>query len=204
MEIYLVRHGETGGNVARRHQSEETQLSFLGEQQVKDAAGIIKQYQPTHLITSNLVRTIETARIIGEACDLIPETSYKFVELVRPKHMYGHHHRSLKSVWFYFQWFLGKGSSITEGGESYQDLLQRLKLAKEHLAQYPKDARVVVVSHAVFINFFVAHMCREKALNPLAAALVFKKIITMPNANITPIIFDEDDDVGDCAWSVNN
>lgn len=204
MEIYLVRHGQTGGNLARRHQADNTQLSFIGEQQVREVCESIKKYKPTHLLTSNLVRAVETARIIGEACDLVPETSYNFVELARPKDMYGYHHRSMKSIWFYLQWFLGKNTEITHGGESYAVLRERFIKAQGHLAEYPNDARVVVVSHAVFINLFIAHLCDKKALNPIEAALVFRKIITMPNTHITPIYFDTEDDFKTCAWSVNN
>lgn len=205
MEIYLVRHGETGGNVAHRHQAKDTPLSNLGKEQVRHAAEEIMQFEPTHLVTSKLVRAIESASIIGEVCDLIPETNEHFIELTRPDHMYGHYHRSMKSMWFYLQWYMGKDVSVTSGGESYEDLRQRFKLAQEHLAlQYPKDARVVVVSHAVFINLFVAHLCRDQVLSPLQAASVFHKILTMPNTKITPVFFDEEDDAEACAWSVDS
>lgn len=204
MEIYLVRHGETGGNVAHRHQAETTQLSFIGEQQVRQVAELIKQYEPTHLVTSNLVRAIETARVIGEVCNLVPETSQRFIELVRPNYLYGHHHRSIKSLWFYFQWYFGKGTNTPKDGESYKALRERFIQAQEHLAQYPKDARVVVVSHTVFINLFVAHLCNKKALNPLKAALVFRQILTMPNADIIPLHFNTEPNDGKCAWSINS
>ena len=204
MEIYLVRHGQTGGNVAHRHQAEDTQLSFIGEQQVREVAELIKQYEPTHLVTSNLVRAIETSRIICDACDLIPETNHNFIELVRPKNMYGHHHKSIKSIWFYFQWLLGKDSNITNGGESYETLRERFLLAQDYLKQYPKDAKVVVVSHAAFIGLFVAHLCRKKALNPLEAAFVFHKILTMPNTHIIKLRLNTESDTGICAWSLDN
>lgn len=204
MQIYLVRHGQTGGNVAHRHQVETTQLSFVGEQQVREAAKIIKQYKPTHLVTSNLVRTVETARVIGEACDLIPETNPLFIELVRPCYLYGHHHRSLRSILFYIQWFFGKSTDTEIDGESYQSLRERFVEAEKYLAQFPNDARVVVVSHAVFINLFIAHMCSKKALNPFKAALVFRKILTMPNTHVTPLHFNPENKEGKCAWSVDS
>ncbi len=118
MEIFLIRHGETGGNVAHRHQAECSELSFVGEQQVKEVAELIKRYEPTHLVTSNMVRAIETARVIGQVCDLMPETDARFVELVKPNYLFGHYHWSIKSLWFYMQWYLGKDTSATTGGES--------------------------------------------------------------------------------------
>jgi len=204
MEIYLVRHGETGGNVARRHQAEDTQLSFKGVQQAKDVADVIKDCKPTHLVTSNLVRALETAQVIGEVCDLVPDTSRHFIELVRPVHLYGNHHRSFKSIFFYMQWYLGIGAGKENKGESYKELRERFIIAEEFLAQYPNDARVVVVSHAVFINLFIAHLCRNKrALNPFKVVLVFKEILSMPNAHVTKLHFDTKENTGICAWSAS-
>lgn len=204
MEIILIRHGETNGNVARRHQAEKTQLSFVGERQVKEAAERIKKYKPTHLVASNLLRAVETARIIGEECDLVPETSSRFIEIMRPDYLYGRHHGSVQSIWFYFLWYLGRDTQVTNGGESYKALRERFKLAKADLAQYPDDARVVVVSHAVFINLFIAHLCRDKALSPLRAALVFIKVLRIPNGHMIKVRFDKESKPGKCAWSVDS
>jgi broad specificity phosphatase PhoE len=204
MKIYLVRHGQTGGNIARRHQAEHTPLTELGKEQAQRVAEIIRLYQPTHLLSSKHVRALETARVIGEVCELIPETNDVFIELTRPGMMYGHRHKSIRSIWFYFLWYLGfVGGAGGEIGESYRALRQRFLLAKQLLETYPDDARIVVVSHAVFINLFVAHLCRKRALNPLQAAYTFYKILTMPNTYITPIYFDREPDKGECAWYVD-
>ncbi|MFT7644793.1 MAG: broad specificity phosphatase PhoE [Candidatus Paceibacteria bacterium] len=204
MEIFLVRHGQTGGNVARRHQTEHTELSFVGEQQVREVAEQIKQYEPTHLVTSSLVRAVETARVIGQECGLVPETNSRFIELVKPNFLFGHYHWSIKSLWFYMQWYMGKDTDSSTGGESYNDLLKRFESTKEYLTQYPSDARIVVVSHTFFINLFVAHLCRDKTLGPLSAMLAFKKLLTMPNTDVIKICFSSEVDDGICAWSVDN
>jgi broad specificity phosphatase PhoE len=201
MRVYLVRHGQTGGNVARRHQAEHTPLTELGREQAQRVAEIIRLYQPTHLLSSKHVRALETARIIGEVCHLVPETSEVFTELRRPECMYGHHHKSLRSLWFYFRWYFGLvGGHDEQVGESYRALRERFSKAQEILSTYPDDARVVVVSHAVFISLFVAHLCRKRALNPFSAALAFYRILTMPNTSITPLYHDKDPDNGECEW----
>lgn len=203
MEIYLVRHGQTDGNVAHRHQLADTELNELGKQQALDVAKKIKDLRPTHLVTSNLVRAVQTASAIGEACDLVPDTNYAFRELERPKHLHGHYHRSSRSIWFYFQWYFGKTLTDEVGGESYADLLLRIKKAKEVLATYPEDARVVVVSHAVFITMFLAHMCNEKPMNLWQAIKTFPKILLMPNTDIVPLLLDNQQDYQCCAWTVD-
>jgi 2,3-bisphosphoglycerate-dependent phosphoglycerate mutase len=200
MEIYLVRHGETDGNIARRHQVEHSPLTAVGIEQAHAVAEKIKQLAPTHLLTSRLVRAIETARIIGEVNNLEMETNEHFIELIRPGHLYGYHHRSFESFLFYVQWYLGRDGGA--GAESYRALRERIKHAKEHLAQYPPDARVVVVSHAAFMGFFIAHLCREQALNLFQAPQTFHKIVTMPNALITKIRYEKDPQSSSCSWSV--
>ncbi|MCD5381626.1 MAG: histidine phosphatase family protein [Candidatus Pacebacteria bacterium] len=198
MEIFLVRHGETGGNVAHRHQAEETPLSVKGRQQAATVAQEIKKLNPTHLVSSSLVRTVETASVIGDACDLIPETHTSLIELVRPKHMYGHRHHSLKSKLFYAQWFFGR----TKDGESYEELRGRIKEAKKLLSQYPDDAKVIVVTHSVFMSLFVAHICCDESLSLFDAVKVFRKILSMPNAHMTKLQFDGEVSDDLCAWSV--
>jgi len=204
MKVYLVRHGQTGGNVARRHQAEHTPLTTLGKEQAQRVAEIVRLYQPTHLLSSNLVRALETARVIGDTCELPIETSPLFIELRRPEFMYGHHHRSIRSVWFYAWWYLGfVGGKREVEGETYKMLRERFRQAQALLQNYPKDARVVVVSHAVFIGLFTAHLCRQRALNPLQALRVFYNILTMPNTSITPIYFDDEPDEDEaCQWYV--
>ena len=200
MEIYLVRHGETSGNQARRHQAEHSPLTTEGVAQSYKVAEKIGQFKPTHLLSSRLVRAIETARIIGEVNNLEMETNPYFIELMRPDHLYGYHHRSFESFLFYMRWYLGREGEV--GGESYQALRERIQQAKEHLTQYPADARVVVVSHAAFTGLFVAHLCCERALNPLRAARTFYKITTMPNTNLIRISYENDGQSDSCQWSV--
>lgn len=198
MEIYLVRHGETSGNVARRHQADTTPLSARGREQAEHAGKIVKDYKPTHIITSTIVRSVETASIIGQLCNIVPDTQSAFIELNRPMSLHGYHHRSLRSLWFYFLWYFG----LTKDGESYAALRTRFKEAKSVLAEYPADARVVVVTHSVFITLFVAHLCQDEKLSLFQAARSFLKILTMRNTHIEMVMFDPVTKEGTCGWIV--
>ncbi len=196
MEIYLIRHGETGGNVAHRHQAEDTPLTDHGIEQAKAIAKKVKELKPTHLLTSPLVRAIETARVIGEECDMIAETNEHFIELARPKDMYGHYHKSFRSMLFYANWYLGN----TRKGESYEALRERIALAKRHFASYPEDARIVTVSHSVFINLFLAHLCDDNAMTPAQAVRSFTGVLRMKNTELIPLIFNPEEQTGVCGW----
>jgi broad specificity phosphatase PhoE len=119
MEVYLIRHGETGGNQAHRHQPEDISLNKRGK---------------------------------------------------------------------------------TDGGESYQDLRHRIAKAKSHFRSYPENARVVVVSHSVFINLFLVHMCHEDEINLFTASKAFMKILTMKNTELIPLIYDPETHTDTCGW----
>lgn len=195
MRVYLVRHGETIGNVSHRHQPEDTPLSKRGEAQVQAVAEVLQVYQPTHLLTSNLVRAIETARVIGERCGLIAETSEHFVELKRPERMYGRYHKSIQSMLFYIFWYFG----LTKSGESYKEIRNRIAVARGKLESYPADATVVVVAHSVFINLFITHLCSDRAMTPWSAAKTFYGILTMKNTAVVAVDYVATD-AGECGW----
>ncbi len=204
MEIYLVRHGQTSGNLARRHQSEKTPITELGVQQATEAAAFLKTQRPTHLISSVMIRALETARIIGLELELIPETNALFTEVGRPARMNGFHLKSVYSLWFYTRWYFGLTDFTKEGGETYKMVRDRLKAAREHLASYPPASKVVVVSHSVLIVFFLAHLCQEGRMNPFQALYRFLKILKIKNGSVTKVVFDPQAPKGACAWRVEN
>lgn len=73
MKLIFVRHAQSEGNAAGRWQGrEETDLSELGKQQAERLRErfAAEGFQPTHVYSSPMVRTSETARIATAAWDL--------------------------------------------------------------------------------------------------------------------------------------
>ncbi len=200
MEIFLVRHGQTNGNVAHRHQSTATPLTPLGRQQIIASAHKLTEFAPTHLITSSVLRAVESAQLIGQILDLIPDTNEVFRELDRPNFLHGNLLKSPRSVLFYSLWYFGLSDNATYGGESYKDLRARVQKAQAVLEQYPEDAKVVVISHSVFINFFLAHMCDPRPMNPFKALIRFIKVFRIKNASITRVTYSKGASKHVCAW----
>lgn len=198
MDIYFVRHGQTMGNVAKRHQAEKTPLSDLGVEQAKEVAKQLKALNPTHLVSSNLIRTIETARPIAKATGLDIETEPNLIELIRPKYLHGRLHYSPHSFFYYVLWFLGIENRKL-AGESYMTIRQRIAVMQNILRRYPSDARVVVVSHSVFISLFLAHMCRPSALPPWKLLGFVTKVLRIPNGSIVHVQFNPEAE-GVCRW----
>ena len=177
MKIILVRHGQTNENAAHRHQPDHTPLSILGRQQAMAVGDKLADRQLTHVVSSPLVRALQTASLIASKSDLIPSIDHDLHELARHRSMTGHGHYSLRSLLFYKFWFLG----LTRSGESYRALRLRAARVRAHLELLPDDAVVAVVSHTVFLNLFVVHLTRTRSLWPWQAAAVFLRLIKMPN-----------------------
>ena len=197
MDVYFVRHGETDGNVARRHQHPETMLNERGVKQVTTVSSTIANLKPTHIITSTQLRAVQSTKIIASYCeDVIPDTHPAFEELKAPRWLIGNRFVGLTTFWYVWAWFWGE--TVAEG-ESYREFLERIKEARTHLETLPADARVVVVSHAVFTNIFLEHLCTDKPMSFWRAIRRFWLILRIRNAAILHLRYDKSIQ-GTCGW----
>lgn len=191
MEVYLVRHGQTDGNVGRRHQHPNTDLNEHGLVQAAAVAKQIAALHPTHLITSTQLRAIETARVVAAATDLIPESYPPFEELHQPAAMVGERLTGAHALWYMALWFGGVKSASMHDGETYASFVERLALARKHLEELPADARVVIITHSIFINFFIEHMRHPKRMNVIRAFVRLTRILYLKNTSITHVRYEK-------------
>lgn len=202
MEVYFVRHGQTIANANHKYQPPDTRLTKLGERQAHAVAVRLRELNPTRIIASPFTRAYQTAKIIGEELSLPVITHESLVELRRPKYMYGKGHYSLKSMWFIAQWFFTfhdpKWREL--GAESYEMFIDRIHEAREYLESFRDDERIIVVSHSIFINFFVQHVCNEERMRIPAAVLRVLKIKVLDNSSITHTEYYHSETLGLCTW----
>jgi len=190
MEIYLVRHGQTDGNVAARHQHPSTPINEVGQAGAKALAEVLKAKYPTHIVSSNQRRALETARILATALDLIPIESDLFAELRRPGYLIGERRTGLVTLRYMVLWYCGYTPASYHDGETYAALRARIKEGKALLASLPPDARVVLVSHSAFITFFLAHLSSERPVGPVRAVWLLIKMLVMRNTSYIHIRFN--------------
>lgn len=192
MEVYFIRHGQTSGNAAKRHQHNDSRLTILGEEQAARAAHAVAAVKPTHLVVSARVRAVETGQAVATVTGLTPVVSEAVVELHRPRSFYGNYHLSAQTVWFMIRWFFGNigGPGEVPEGESYTSMLQRITETKTFLTALPADARVVIVSHSIFISFFVAHLNVTHRLGPWRGVWALLRALRLPNGSITHVHYD--------------
>lgn len=204
MDIYFIRHGQTNANAHHRHQMPEEPLNEQGIEQAKRVAAMVKKLKPTHILSSPYQRAYATAQIISGAVGIAVECYDELHELRRPVHLYRKLHFGLASFSYMFKWFLlpEKHHDDARDGESYVRLRKRIERSANIIARYPNDARVVIISHSVFINFFVQHLCDYDRISLWRAWPRFLRVIQLRNSGITHIRFDANASDTTCAWEL--
>jgi probable phosphoglycerate mutase len=160
--IALVRHGQSEGNVSGCIGGHcATPLTELGHRQSRATAeALVRELEPTVLVSSDLVRARQTAEPIARSCALDLGLDARLRE------------RSLGVM---------DGLSFTDAAERYPDDWQRLRAREpgacppggetvaavfervsqviDHIAHSHLGERVVVVSHGLAIYHAFAHIC---------------------------------------------
>lgn len=203
-QVYFVRHGETAHNRDHLHQPDTAPLTERGRDQAIKSARVIESIEPDRIITSTMTRAVQTGRIIGEKLQMEVEPNVLFMELRRPDHIIDLHHFSLPSIIYMMRWFFVSDETYwrTVDGESRNAFLMRIREAKHYLEALPDDSITVVISHSVFIHFFIEHICNKKRINFFWATLLLLKIKNLDNSSITQMQYTKTAPQDTCAWSI--
>ena len=170
--LWIVRHGQSAGNVARdaaeaqglavidiAFRDIDTPLSDLGVAQSRalgDWFGRIDPAeQPEVVIASPYVRAAETARLVAEH---LPDVALRFDERLREKEFgildrLTHRGIAAKHPDLAEQRaHVGKFYFRPPGGESWCDVILRLRSLVEMVSREYRGRRVLVVAHQVIVN----------------------------------------------------
>ena len=175
--LFIVRHGESSGNVARDAANAARQpviqttcrdvdvpLSPLGERQARALGhwfgALPRDQKPTVVITSPYVRALQTTDVIEQLAGFpyaSPETRRIVDERFREKEFgvldgltrYGILERFPDQA--RLRASLGKFYHRPPGGESWCDVILRLRSAFEMLCREYHGERVLVVAHSVVV-----------------------------------------------------
>jgi len=208
-EIWLVRHGQSAGNVARdlaeaasghridiAERDVDVPLSALGERQ-SDALGawfasLPPEQQPNVVLHSPYVRAAETANHIMRhlareelLCELADERlrEKEFGVLDRlTTHGIAHHFPDLYEQ----RHHVGKFYFRPPGGESWCDVILRLRSVMDTLEREFCGERVLIVAHQVTVNCFrylFEHLDEAEILE-------FDRAGDVPNCSVTSYQFD--------------
>ena len=176
--LWLVRHGQSAGNVARdaaeaaglpvidvTGRDVDVPLSPLGERQAR-ALGrwFAKQpalQRPTVVLTSPYLRAVQTAALIVEEAGLARDAIVHEVdERLREKELGSLNLLTKKGIVAKFPdeaaryATMGKFYYRPPGGESWCDVILRLRSVMDHVQLQYRGERVLVVGHQVIVLCF--------------------------------------------------
>ena len=210
--MWLVRHGQSQGNVARdaAHQAGlheiaitvrdvDVPLSELGERQAKAAgdwfASMPQDEQPEVLLCSPYLRARQTAKIICEAGALADGPNHPIVDERLREREFGIFDRlTTTGIRARFpaeaehRKMLGKFYHRPPGGESWADVILRLRSMLNTINLHYCDRRVMVVCHQVVV------LCFRYILEELDEAEILRidKQADILNCGICAYDFDPD------------
>jgi len=208
-EIWLVRHGQSAGNVARdeaeaaaglqidiAERDVDVPLSELGIRQSAALgawfASLPPQSQPNVVLHSPYLRAAETANILMQRLDRDELLAVHADERLREKEFgildrLTTHGIAQKYPELYEQrHHVGKFYFRPPGGESWCDVILRLRGVLETVTrEYPRE-RVLIVAHQVIVNCFRYLLERLDE----ATILAHDRAGDVPNCSVTSYSFD--------------
>ncbi len=193
MKLYIARHGETDWNKVNKIQGrEDISMNQKGIEQVMKVSEGLKNIKFEKIYSSPLDRALQTAKLISGSEDIIiDETIYEIgfgaLEGLEYGDIRGKEKKDLnddqEKIWNFFE--APHKYKPIEGGESYEDLINRVnKFLKEMKSKHAKNENVLVVTHSTFIHALVS------VVENIPISKLWK--ITIPNCSVT-ILEPKDD-----------
>ncbi|HEX9932739.1 MAG TPA: histidine phosphatase family protein [Allosphingosinicella sp.] len=212
--LWIVRHGQSAGNVARDAaiaageqmmdiplRDVDVPLSELGHEQAQAVgrwfAGLPEEERPEIVLSSPYVRARQTAEAVcsagGVACggkgpvidERLREREFGILDRlttdgIRRRHPDQAEHRAL----------LGKFYHRPPGGESWVDVILRLRSALDTVSLHYADRRVLIVCHQVVV------LCLRYILEEMdeAGVLLVDKESGVLNCGVCEYDFEPDDE----------
>ncbi len=161
MELYLVRHGETESNKAKRYQGwTESPLSQEGIRQAERAGLFLGSQNIAGLYCSDLQRAFHTARVIGALSGFRPEVTDLLRE-INFGQWEGLTYDQIEEGWGneIRLWLDDPFNRSAPEGETLGEVCKRMKVFLDQLTEQTKEGqRIAAVSHGGSIRALLYHV----------------------------------------------
>lgn len=211
--LWLVRHGQSAGNVARdeahaqgharialEHRDVDMPLSRLGEEQARALghwfADGHEGQRPEVILSSPYLRAVQSAEFFREAGGCSADLRICLDERLREKEfgildgLTGAGIRELQPEQAHFRQVLGKFYHRPPGGESWVDVVFRLRALMDTVSLHYAGKRVMIVAHQVVV------LCMRYVLENLSEAEILEidSLGDVANCSITQYNLEPADD----------
>ena len=202
--IYLVRHGESEGNVGTVYQDIDSPLTERGHEQARFIADRLARLPFDALISSPVLRAKQTAEAITAATGIEPEYSSLFAERIKPTGLAGLDHADPRATALLSEWeeSLFTPGMRVPGGDNFDDLSERTSAALAYLSEH-ESKTIVVVSHGFFLRTLFARIILGKTYRGDTARAVVSSM-TMNNTGLSAIRLYPDRENPWQLWIVND
>jgi probable phosphoglycerate mutase len=169
--FYLVRHGESEGNVNQEIMGGNPPLTENGRQQAREAAERFKDVNFDLAFSSDLDRAIETAALILQGRNLpvqhlprLRERNWGELELAPIAHVrekYKSHFDAFPTQTPEEQW----SGKLIEGMESPREAVDRLLSFLEEISNEFPGKTILVVNHGALMRTLLVHLGEGTFMN---------------------------------------
>ncbi|PWU23692.1 hypothetical protein C5B42_02165 [Candidatus Cerribacteria bacterium 'Amazon FNV 2010 28 9'] len=162
MTIYLVRHGQTNGNVNHLHQTLETPLNEIGLDQAEKVSKRFAHTSIDVILASPATRAQQTAKEVQTVTRANLETLELLAEQRHPSEIdnLSWEHESTSNVWKAIDENLHDKSYHYSDEENNSDFIERISHIFP-LLEKRKEENIVLVSHGFVIRCLVGLLMFE-------------------------------------------
>ncbi len=162
MKIYLIRHGQTTGDVEDRYGGDyDDHLTEEGRSQSQKLAENLKNKNIEKIFSSPLIRAQETAKIVADTLGIELQT----IENIRERNFYGILTGMVKSeaqVKFPKEFEEVKSyKNTTTGAEEYGHFKQRILSVVDEIAAGPEKI-IAIITHGGPISCFFREVLKKE------------------------------------------
>lgn len=200
MTLYVVRHGETEGNLGKFHQTDATPLTKNGLNQAKKLA---QRFTHTHIdtiIASPTVRTRQTASEIAQVTQADITFDERFKEKRNPSMVANKPYSdTLKTVWDTIFSHFDDPKFHHSDEENAWDFIARVSSGFQELEKR-KETSIVLVTHGFVVRTIVGLV----TFGPMFSSREFRHMIDHFETNNTGITVLRSEEVspGMITWRV--
>lgn len=186
--IYIIRHGESEANERNLFLGQgDLDLTQRGMAQACKAADYLKTHvgRPDAIYASDLKRAYNTGKVTAELFEMPVITNQNLREIDAGEWDFvPFSDLQVRYPETYSRWMNDIGNSRCDGGESVEQLQNRVVRAITDIAENHENSTVFIFSHGTPIRVFAAH-CLKKSLSQI------KDIPWVTNASVTKVIYQE-------------